>query len=1262
MSSSIPTSMLHKFTTFGDLLRFLRRYAGLTQMELSIAVGYSDAQISRLEQNLRLPDIPTVEARFVPALGLDHESKVVSRLLELAANVRREDVPSPGLCPYKGLNYFDESDADLFVGREELTNLLTEHVLSISAANETRFLAVIGASGSGKSSLVRAGLVPALRWNKASADWHIHILTPTTHPLESLATSLTLENASVATTATLMDDFAQDTRSLHIFARRILQENRNARLLLVIDQFEELFSLCRTEEERVSFIGNLFGAASEADGPVNVVITLRADFYANCANYTHLRNALARNQEYIGAMNDEELRRAIEEPAQRGHWDLEEGLVERLLIDVGREPGALPLLSHALMETWQRRRGRKMTLSGYESTGGVRSAIAETAEAVFSDRFTSEQRSIARRIFLRLTELGNETTAAETRRRATFEELILKPEEENNTRDVLKSLADARLITTRENTVEVAHEALIREWHTLRGWLEENREGLRLQRQLTEAAQEWSEMDRSSDVLYRGARLAQAQEWALAHEDELNVLEREFLETSKEFAERKAAKKEAQRQRELEAARKLAESEKQRAEQQAIASEQLRNQKRIATSRELAAAAISNLEIDPDRSILLALSAVKEAISADLPVPREAEEALHRTVMASRLRIGLQSGHYVDFSPDGTLLAYSGPDSTAILLEFPSGRERLILSGHSDDLLGVSVRFSPDGNRLITTSADGTAKIWDISTGEELLTLRGHTATLFEGIFNPDGKFAATSSKDNTVRVWEVNSGEELFKIEIPDPGLISFDPEGKYLAVTSFRLISDSIEIWDVSSGLKVQTLPGHDQGTTGALFNSNGTQIISVGQDQKIKFWDLGSGSEVLTLGGNALIYTMALSPDGSRIATGGRNGIATVWDADSGDFLFSLPANTGILTSLSFSPDSKYLATGGTDQTTKIWDVSPAGTSEWMTLAEHTSVVESAEFSPDGRKIATASRDGTAIIWDGSDGRKLLTLDGFEGRLDGIAFNPNKPQFATADISGAVKVWDTDTGKLRLSIKSYETYDIHGANDIAFSPDGKTIGSGGSDGAAKLWQADSGQLIRSFEGHNDIIMCIAFGPDGSQIATASRDGTARIWQVSSGQPILTLAPKAGEVTNVDFHPEGRLLATAHEDNTAAIWNISTDIDHQEEDRLVYRLVGHSNKVFEATFSPDGRKLATCGFDGTVRLWDVETGEELLVLARNAPGPDMDFSPDGKFLLLAGADGTARVFLPSLTDLIELAKSRVTRSLTEEECQQYLHVDQCP
>ncbi len=299
--------------------------------------------------------------------------------------------------------------------------------------------------------------MPALRWNKLSVDWPIHVFTPTVQPLESLAASLT---DSVAATAALMDDLARDPRSLHLFIKRAIQPGRPSRSLLFVDQFEELFALCRSEERRTAFIDNLLTAASETDGPTITIITLRADFYGHCAGYPLLREALAQQQEYIGVMTEEELRRAIQEPARRGHWELETGLVDVLLHDVGHEPGVLPLLSHALLETWQRRRGRTLTLSGYAASGGVRGAIAETAEAVFTDQFTREQQRIARRIFLRLTELGDETTTGDTRRRARFNELILKPEEAPATHAVLKALADARLITTSEDSAEVAHEGL----------------------------------------------------------------------------------------------------------------------------------------------------------------------------------------------------------------------------------------------------------------------------------------------------------------------------------------------------------------------------------------------------------------------------------------------------------------------------------------------------------------------------------------------------------------------------------------------------------------------------------------------------------------------------------------------------------------------------------------------------------------------------------------------------------------------------------
>ena len=777
MSTSIPISTLEKFTTFGDLLRFLRRRVGITQMELSIAVGYSDTQISRLEQNLRLPDIPTIEARFISALDLESEPQAVARLLELAANVRREDAPALGLCPYKGLNYFDEADADLFVGRETLTNKLVERLLSLTLRNSPHpgcFLAVVGASGSGKSSLVRAGMIPALRWNTASADWQVHLLTPTAHPLESLAASLTQGSISVSTTATLMDDLARDGRSLQIFTKRQLGSANDARVLLVIDQFEELFALCRSEEERASFIDNLLTAASEADGPIMILITLRADFYAPCANYPPLREALARNQEYIGAMNNEELRRAIEEPARRGRWELEPGLVDLLLHDVGHEPGALPLLSHALFETWQRRRGRTMTLSGYTSSGGVRGAIAETAESVFADQFTHEQQALARRIFLRLTELGDESGAGDTRRRASFSELILKPEEATATRAVLKALADARLITTSENAAEVAHEALIREWPTLHSWLEENREGLRLHRQLTEAAQEWLGMERAPDMLYRGARLAQTREWTLTHQDEMNELESEFLNASIEFSEHEAEEREAQHQRELEAARKLAESERQRAEVESRrAEEQVRNagqlrRRAIYLVGVLALAIVAALTagIFANRNSTLAVQNVAIAQTAQAA----STQAITDFKRSEAQRLAAEANSLMRSNGDPNLIALLSIRS--LTLQYTSAGDAMLSSltsleapprefrGHTGFIFDVDI--SPDGKYLATGSADRTARLWDLATGETIRIFSGHTGAVDGVAFSPDGKTLVTGSGDHTVRLWDVASWSNL--------------------------------------------------------------------------------------------------------------------------------------------------------------------------------------------------------------------------------------------------------------------------------------------------------------------------------------------------------------------------------------------------------------------------------------------------------------------------------------------------------------------
>jgi WD40 repeat protein/basic membrane lipoprotein Med (substrate-binding protein (PBP1-ABC) superfamily)/transcriptional regulator with XRE-family HTH domain len=1263
MTSSIPIGTLEKFTTFGDLLRFLRRRAGITQMELAIAVGYSDAQISRLEQNLRLPDIPTVEARFVPALGLEDEPKVVSRLLDLAANVRREDAPGLGLCPYKGLNFFDEADADLFVGREALTAKLTERLFFLTRGG-TRFLAIVGASGSGKSSIVRAGLVPALRWDKSSADWNIQVLTPTVHPLESLAASLTQESHSVVATASLMDDLAREPRSLQIFAKRKLGSEHQTHLLLVIDQFEELFALCRSEEEKACFIGNLLTASSEADGPVSVVVTLRADFYAHCANYVQLREALAQNQEYIGAMNHEELRRAIEEPARRGRWELEAGLVDLLLRDVGQEPGALPLLSHALFETWQRRRGRTLTISGYISSGGVRGAIAETAETVFTDRFTREQQAIARRIFLRLTELSDEASTADTRRRANFNELILKPEEAPATHDVLKKLADARLIITSEDSAEVAHEALIREWPTLRGWLEENREGLRLHRQLTVAAQEWQGMGSTPDMLFRGARLAQAQEWASAHADELNEAERAFLTASIENTEREAIEREAQRQRELEAARKLAETEKQHAEEQARSARQLRKRavylagalvialamavaaiffgrqaqtaSRLAASRELAAASIANLEIDPERSVLLAL----EALNAGYTI--EAEDALHRAVQASRVKF--------------------------------------VIPAHEPGAASM-VAFSPAGSQFVTASADETVRIWDTVTGKQTLRLEGHFAA-----YSPDGKQLAIVAPDGIVRMYDPVTGKQ---IQVPgqiDAKLsVTFSPEGTRLLTVAFGNLP---KIWDLKTGRELTAFPGHTDFVSNTVFSPDGTRILTASDDGTARIWDARSGDQLLELNGHAgFVWSAAYSPNGGLIVTASGNE-AYVWDAGSGKKLFTLAGHKNEVFVVAFSPDSARIATGGLDRKIKIWDA--ASGEELFSLPGHVGAIYGLSFSPDGTRLASSSDDGTVRVWDGTPSREFLTLP-MRGSSGQIAYGGDGTRLAATNGNGTIKIWDAHTGKDLVAIPGTGTT----IKDLAFSPDGSLLFSAGIDSKLTVWDPATGRKLQVVTAHSGIVnglaispdatrlasasddykakiwdisngilrdeptlsrdhpggvLAIAFNKDGSRLVTGAQDGAARIWDTVTGQEILTLRGHIDSVLAVGFNPDGTRVAAAAADGAAKVWDSSTGEELLE-------LTGHTNAVTSIAFSPDGTRIATASRDGTAKLWDAVTGDEMLTFDGDGSGlSDIGFSPDGK-LLATGGENSVRVYLLNMEDLIALASTRVTRDLTSEECQKYLH-----
>ena len=1288
MPASSARIALDQFTTFGDMLKYLRRRAGLTQRELSIAVGYSEGQISRLEQNERMPDLATLIARFIPALFAEDDPEVAARLLELAAAIRREDAPAAGLPPYKGLYYFDEADAELFFGREQLTETLVDHVMTRVHTNE-RFLAVVGASGSGKSSVVRAGLIPTLRWRQPSSGWPVYVITPTAHPLDNLAGNLLGETQRDLPLRKLVDLLAQSPLTLHSHSKRIAEEAGASQVLLVIDQFEESFTLCRSEAEQSAFVENLLTAAFQPEGAAIVIVVLRADFYAHCARFNLLRQALTKSQEYLGPMTTDELRRAIEEPARRGHWELEQGLVEFLLHDVGAEaghapePGALPLLSHALLATWQRRRGHRLTLSGYSASGGVRGAIAETAEAVFHDHLAPEQRAIARQIFLRLTELGDDTAAPDTRRRVSFEELASTPEDRDPVHEVLMTLADARLIITDQDSAEVAHEALIREWPTLRNWLEEDREALRLHRHVTDAAQEWELLDRDPGVLYRGARLAQAMEWSRAHESDLNLLERSFLEASRSQADQEFAEREAQRQRELEAAHQLAEHERARAEEQTKSNRQLRQRafylfvaffivgmlavvafgygrratraEHLALSRELAAASGNNLQIDPERSVLLALQAIESMDTL------EARNALHRALpeIHSIFTLTAHAGGAVDvaFNPDGSRIASIGEDGTAKIWDARTGQ--LLEALHNDSgETSSSVAYSPDGKILVTAWLTQVI-FWDAESYERLFTLSGQNVGTEVGYnlgvgqvsFNPDGSLLAIANLDGESVIWDLASHTKRLTIkhEGQPAKAIAFSPDGLLLATGGDEGV---VRLWDSGSADLEFAL------TMGGVihrvaFCPNDSRIAAASENGSVKVWDARTGEELLTLPRLSGLYSIAFLSNGTLV-TAGQDGTARIWDSESGQQLLTLAGHRSTVVGVAGSPDGNRIASSGYDDTVRIWDAAPGR--ELLTIAGHQDIVWDVEYSPDGKQIASASVDGTAILWEVDSGQLLLTLSDGDAPTDGftgLSFSPDGEQLATGSKDGTITLWDSQTGDILNTLEGHSNMVV----GLAFSPDGAELASASWDGTAKVWDVSTGRVVVTFVGHETpvLLVGIAFSPDGKSVFTAGDDDYVRMWDAATGQELRAFSGNGKDIYGLALSSMDDLLAMGDQDGVITLWDINTG-------DIVRTFGSHAGLIFRLEFSRDGTRLASASFDRLAKIWDVTTGEEVARLFGNTGSVfGVSFSPDGDHLATAGADGTIRTYTLRTDELINLALSRVSRTLTEVECQLFLHEDSC-
>jgi WD40 repeat protein/class 3 adenylate cyclase len=1150
-------------------------------------------------------------------------------------------------CPYKGLDPFRAEDAAYFFGRERLVGELAARTVGAG------LLGVVGASGSGKSSAVMAGLVPSLSAGllPGSDRWRALTVRPGAHPIRELRLALTAAGFEVD---------GEDP-----LAHAIRNAEGGSRIVLILDQFEELFAGDVDPEERRAFLRSLADASEDPERFV-AVPTLRGDFYAHLADHAEVAQLFAENHVLLGPMSADELRRAIELPARRAGMHVEAALTDALIADVEEEPGGLPLLSTALVELWGAREAGWLTLEAYERSGGVRGAVARLAERSF-ERLSDAERQAARRVLLRLVGTGEGDSPV--RRRVPTNEFDL--ERDVVAHSVLARFTQDRLLTQSDGWVEVAHEALIREWPRLADWLEEDLEGHRLRAHLTQAASRWDREHRDPGELFRGARLSATLDWASAHAEELNQLERTFLTESRQASEREAERhrRTNRRLRALLAgvavllvvalvAGGLAVVQRARAERE----------RQVAFARELTYAAAASLRSDPERSILLAMEAVRTYRKASAPVGKDALETLHGAVQASGVALTLEhpSTANAAFSPDGGLIATGGSlkgtnQYVAAIWDARTGEFLHELEGHTGDINDLN--FSPDGSLLATVGADRTANIWDPTTGERLRTLTGHTADVQGVSFSNDGSLLATSGWDGTLRLWDVASGRQVRSITIGE-GLCynGFSPDDAAVAVG--HCYGDTGTIWSVESGRRLVTLEGHGAGVVGVSFDPDGGRVATGSLDGTIGIWDAKTGERLMTLEGHRdWVFATPFSPDGDMVASASTDGTARVWDARTGEVRLILAGHGGPIGDVAWSPDGSSVITGGADATAKVRPV----TQDRIVLIGHDGPVPSVSFSADGSRLVTAGSDETARLWDARSGEEI---ERFEDPNIAERFTPTVVRVGAVAViasdgsrlvtaGGPPAVWDVSTGRRVISLDPKD--DASSYPSAAFSRDERLVAVGGSNGTATLFEARTGRIIRTFE-HSDqpdlnaIVFDVAFSPGGSLLATASGDGTAKVWSVETGELMVTFRGHESQVLSVDFSQDGRSIVTSSQDGVAKIWEARTG-------RELVALRGHAGVVWDAEFVPDGPRVATAGADKTVRVWDASNGQEVLTLAGHTlPVVDVDLSPDGGILVSASDDGTVRLYHLRLDDLMRVAAERVSRSFSEAECRRYLHVETCP
>jgi WD40 repeat protein len=1187
-----------------DLRRLRAAAGGPAYRELSRRAHYSATTLSDAAGGRRLPSL-SVTLAYVTACGGD---TVVweRRWRALAAELTDGSDPrDDAAAPYVGLAMFQAEDAGRFFGRERLVAELVDRV------TRQRFVMVVGPSGSGKSSLLRAGLVHQARTTGLCGGGPVLVMTPGSHPLEECAAHLAV--LTDALPGVVHAALRTDPRCLHRSAlQALVAAPPGDEVVVVVDQFEELFTVCRDVEERAAFIAALQSAAAAANSRTRIVVGLRADFYAHCTHSPELVEALREAQVLVGPMSIEELRSVITQPALDAGCRVETALVSRIVADATGRPGVLPLVSHALLETWRRRRGTTLTLAGYDAAGGITQSIARTAETTYTALSRDEQHW-ARQVFLRLVALGEGTE--DTKRRINRAELDLT---EPGRTTVLERLAQARLITLDRDTVEVTHEALIQCWPRLHDWLTEDRDSLRIHRQLTEAANTWQALQHDPDALYRGTRLTQTDQWATTGgAATLSAAERDFLLASRaaHARERSITRRRARLLRQLLVLltvllvlATVATGYAMRAERTAT------EQRNIAIAQKVLSQAAALRATNPALAMQLTLATYR---LAPLPFTREALLNSFTTPYAARI------------------------------------------TDLTDNL--TALRLSPDGRVLVITAMDGSVRIWDITTRNRPRKLVSRTAptAITDVAFSPDGRTLAVARADHLVELWDVTDPGRLRGITTFTnrsrarndlSASLAFSPDGRTLAVSGTADHHGTVTLWNIGERqhpreqatltgqygqvYRVVFLPGRNILATA---NKTTTDITS---GSELRLWDVtdpAHPSEQATVTGLDNFIQISFRQDGHAMATSQQDKTVTTWDITDvrqPRKLTTLTGLTGGVLDLAFSPDGHTLATASSDRTVQLWDVGDLRQPQALvTLAGFTASVSFVAFSPDGHTLTTGTPDHVVRL-DDISGYAFPARE--HGQVHFVSFHPDGRTLATAHADGTVGLWDTADPYHPQRQASFAANTTKAAiRWVAFSPNGDAIAAVGVDGTLALWNVSKlhGAPTPAFtllpeDAPRSPATSAAFSPDGRVLAAGHQDGTVDLWNLDETphRKLSTMHGARVPMMTLTFHPNGRFLAGMSSTPNTTLWDVS-DLARPE---TVTTLKAAVSGVFSLAFSPDGRTMATGNYR-TVRLWDIsDTTSPRMTTTLTTPSTAFTvvFSPNSRTLAVGRADDTTELW----------------------------------